>query len=85
MSFKNPHLLVRLPESVLKVEGLITTFIWMVQLELILSSATVVVAIYSLVAGIFGMNIPYTWNTEHAYVFKWVHNRHFSGSSVQEE
>jgi len=44
----------------------------LIQLELILSSATVVVAVYSLVAGIFGMNIPYTWNTEHAYVFKWV-------------
>lgn len=42
------------------------------QLELILSSATVVVALYSLVAGIFGMNLPYSWNHDHSYVFKWV-------------
>ncbi|CAM6014231.1 unnamed protein product [Sphagnum balticum] len=44
----------------------------LIQLELVLSSATVVVAVYSLVAGIFGMNIPYLWNQNHSYVFKWV-------------
>ncbi|CAK9197661.1 unnamed protein product [Sphagnum jensenii] len=44
----------------------------LIQLELVLSSATVVVAVYSLVAGIFGMNIPYMWNQNHSYVFKWV-------------
>ncbi|KAJ7533576.1 hypothetical protein O6H91_13G055400 [Diphasiastrum complanatum] len=44
----------------------------LIQLELILSSATVVMAIFSLVAGIFGMNIPYPWNTNHGYMFKWV-------------
>ncbi|KAI8561166.1 hypothetical protein RHMOL_Rhmol04G0316500 [Rhododendron molle] len=43
-----------------------------IQLELFLSSATVCLSIYSLVAGIFGMNIPYTWNTGHGYMFKWV-------------
>jgi hypothetical protein len=42
------------------------------QLELILSSATVVVTIYSLVAGIFGMNIPYDWNIGHPDAFTWV-------------
>ncbi|CAM6035520.1 unnamed protein product [Sphagnum compactum] len=44
----------------------------LIQLELVLSSATVVVAIYSLVAGIFGVNIPYMWNQNHSYIFKWV-------------
>ncbi|KAF5177854.1 Magnesium transporter mrs2-like protein, partial [Thalictrum thalictroides] len=44
----------------------------LIQLELFLSSGTVCLSIYSLVAGIFGMNIPYTWNDEHGYIFKWV-------------
>ena len=42
------------------------------QLELFLSLGTVCISIYSLVAGIFGMNIPYTWNDDHGYLFKWV-------------
>ncbi|KAK4425565.1 Magnesium transporter MRS2-2 [Sesamum alatum] len=44
----------------------------LIQLELFLSSGTVCLSIYSLVAGIFGMNIPYTWNDDHGYMFKWV-------------
>lgn len=44
----------------------------LIQLELFLSSGTVCLSIYSLVAGIFGMNIPYTWMENHNYVFKWV-------------
>ncbi|KAL0925819.1 hypothetical protein M5K25_004189 [Dendrobium thyrsiflorum] len=44
----------------------------LIQLELFLSSATVSLSIYSLVAGIFGMNIPYSWNENHGYVFKLV-------------
>ncbi|WZZ30346.1 hypothetical protein YC2023_013747 [Brassica napus] len=44
----------------------------LIQLELMLSSGTVCISMYSMVAGIFGMNIPYTWNDEHGYVFKWV-------------
>lgn len=44
----------------------------LIQLELFLSSGTMCLAIYSLVAGIFGMNIPYTWNEHHGYMFKWV-------------
>lgn len=44
----------------------------LIQLELFLSSGTVSLSIYSLVAGIFGMNIPYTWNKDHDYMFKWV-------------
>nr|AAR87307.1 putative CorA-like Mg2+ transporter protein [Oryza sativa Japonica Group] len=44
----------------------------LIQLELFLSSGTVCLSLYSLVAGIFGMNIPYTWNDNHGYVFKWV-------------
>ncbi|XP_050372092.1 magnesium transporter MRS2-I [Argentina anserina] len=44
----------------------------LIQLELFLSSGTVSLSIYSLVGGIFGMNIPYTWNEGHGYMFKWV-------------
>ncbi|PSR92785.1 Magnesium transporter MRS2-2 like [Actinidia chinensis var. chinensis] len=44
----------------------------LIQLELFLSSGTVCLSIYALVAGIFGMNIPYTWNDNHGYMFKWV-------------
>ncbi|CAI8614276.1 unnamed protein product [Vicia faba] len=44
----------------------------LIQLELFLSSGTVCLSIYSLVAAIFGMNIPYTWREGHGYVFKWV-------------
>ncbi|KAJ7979942.1 Magnesium transporter MRS2-like protein [Quillaja saponaria] len=44
----------------------------LIQLELFLSSGTVCLSIYSLVAGIFGMNIPYTWMDNHGYMFKWV-------------
>ncbi|KAK2975545.1 hypothetical protein RJ640_011544 [Escallonia rubra] len=48
------------------------TFNKLTTLELFLSSGTVCLAIYSLVAGIFGMNIPYTWNNGYGYMFKWV-------------
>ncbi|KAL6548342.1 Magnesium transporter MRS2-I [Orobanche gracilis] len=44
----------------------------LIQLELFLSSGTVCLSVYSLVAGIFGMNIPYTWNENSGYIFKWV-------------
>ncbi|XP_044499652.1 magnesium transporter MRS2-2-like isoform X3 [Mangifera indica] len=44
----------------------------LIQLELFLSSGTVALSIYSLVTAIFGMNIPYTWNENHGYTFKWV-------------
>ncbi|XAR57336.1 hypothetical protein NMG60_11025436 [Bertholletia excelsa] len=44
----------------------------LIQLELFLSSGTVCLSIYSLIGAIFGMNIPYTWNDNHGYVFKWV-------------
>ncbi|KAL1215420.1 Magnesium transporter MRS2-2 [Cardamine amara subsp. amara] len=44
----------------------------LIQLELLLSSGTVSLSMYSLVAGIFGMNIPYTWNDGHGYMFKYV-------------
>ncbi|KAF9612240.1 hypothetical protein IFM89_038662 [Coptis chinensis] len=41
-------------------------------LEFFLSSGTVCLSIYSLVAGIFGMSIKYPWNENHGYMFKWV-------------
>ncbi|XP_017253283.1 magnesium transporter MRS2-I [Daucus carota subsp. sativus] len=44
----------------------------LIQLELFLSLGTLCFAVYSLVAGIFGMNIKYTWNDDHGYIFKWV-------------
>ncbi|KGN61641.1 magnesium transporter MRS2-I [Cucumis sativus] len=44
----------------------------LIQLELFLSSGTVCLSIYSLVTAIFGMNIPYTWNDGHGFIFKWV-------------
>ncbi|KAL3649066.1 Magnesium transporter MRS2-I [Castilleja foliolosa] len=44
----------------------------LIQLELFLSSGTVCLSIYSLVSAIFGMNIPFTWNNDHGYMFKWV-------------
>lgn len=44
----------------------------LIQLELFLSAGTLCMAIFSLVAGIFGMNIPYTWNNGYGYMFKWV-------------
>ncbi|XP_076930596.1 magnesium transporter MRS2-I-like isoform X1 [Bidens hawaiensis] len=44
----------------------------LIQLELFLLSGTVSLSVYSLVAAIFGMNIPYSWNKNHGYVFKWV-------------
>ncbi|KAH1108228.1 hypothetical protein J1N35_011996 [Gossypium stocksii] len=44
----------------------------LIQLELFVSSGTVCLSIYSLVAAIFGMNIPYTWKEGHGYMFKWV-------------
>lgn len=45
----------------------------LVQLELFISAGTVCMSLYSLVAAIFGMNIPYTWKAPgHEHVFKWV-------------
>ncbi|KAL6192165.1 hypothetical protein ACLB2K_038552 [Fragaria x ananassa] len=44
----------------------------LIQLELFLSSGTVSLSMYSLVCGIFGVNIPYAWNEGHGYMFKWV-------------
>lgn len=44
----------------------------LIQLELVLSAGTVVMTIFAAVAGIFGMNIPYPWNTGHNDKFKWV-------------
>ncbi|XWS31482.1 hypothetical protein CRYUN_Cryun23aG0080200 [Craigia yunnanensis] len=42
----------------------------LIQLELFLSSGTVCLSIYSLIAAIFGMNIPYTWKEGHG---PWIH------------
>ncbi|OMP09827.1 Mg2+ transporter protein, CorA-like/Zinc transport protein ZntB [Corchorus olitorius] len=55
----------------------------LIQLELFLSSGTVCLSIYSLVAAIFGMNIPYTWKEGHGYMFKWVCTRVWLGPEVK--
>ncbi|GAB4843272.1 Magnesium transporter MRS2-I [Ancistrocladus abbreviatus] len=44
----------------------------LIQLDLFLSTGTLCLSIYSLVTGIFGVNLPYSWNTGHNYLFKWV-------------
>ncbi|XP_042409425.1 magnesium transporter MRS2-I-like isoform X5 [Zingiber officinale] len=44
----------------------------LIQLELFLSACTVSLTFYSLVGGIFGMNIPFSWNDNHEYIFNWV-------------
>lgn len=44
----------------------------LIQLELFLNSGMLAMSIYSLVTAIFGMNIPYTWNQDYGYTFKWV-------------
>ncbi|XP_051120375.1 magnesium transporter MRS2-I-like isoform X2 [Andrographis paniculata] len=44
----------------------------LIQLELFLSSGTVCLSVYSFVAAVFGMNIPYPWRKDHGYLFKWV-------------
>ncbi|KAL2934609.1 Magnesium transporter MRS2-I [Bienertia sinuspersici] len=41
-------------------------------LEIFLISGTLCLSVYSLVAAVFGMNIPYTWRNNHQYLFKWV-------------
>ncbi|CDO99155.1 unnamed protein product [Coffea canephora] len=43
-----------------------------IQIELVLSAAAASIAIHSLVAGIFSVSVPYTWNNGYAYTFKWV-------------
>ncbi|XP_020235964.1 magnesium transporter MRS2-I-like [Cajanus cajan] len=44
----------------------------LIQLELFLSSADLSLSFLALVCGLFGMSIPYTWNQDHDYMFKWV-------------
>ncbi|XP_058086394.1 magnesium transporter MRS2-I-like [Magnolia sinica] len=44
----------------------------LIQLELFIGTSTLSLLIISLVAGIFGVNLPFTWNQNHGYLFKWV-------------
>ncbi|KAI3459454.1 hypothetical protein Pfo_016117 [Paulownia fortunei] len=44
----------------------------LLQLELFLSTTTLCLTLISLVAALFGVSIPYKWNYNHAYTFKWV-------------
>lgn len=45
------------------------------QLELTLSAGNVVAAVFSLVAGIFGMDTPLGWNEDHPEAFTRVRTR----------
>ncbi|KAJ7537504.1 hypothetical protein O6H91_11G008400 [Diphasiastrum complanatum] len=44
----------------------------LIRLDLVLTMGNIVLSLFSLVAGIFGVNLPYTWNLNHPYMFKWV-------------
>ncbi|KAH1258373.1 Magnesium transporter MRS2-I [Glycine max] len=58
-----------------EIEGVMYPYVYhsLGQLELFISVGTVCMSLYSLVAAIFGMNIPYTWKAPgHEHVFKWV-------------
>jgi magnesium transporter len=45
----------------------------LLQLEIILTIATFVMAMFSVVAGVFGMNIPISiFHEDHAWLFKWI-------------
>ncbi|MCO5610841.1 hypothetical protein L7F22_065083 [Adiantum nelumboides] len=44
----------------------------LIQLELVLNAGAVVLSVYVAVAGIFGMNVQYTWMIGHSHVFKWM-------------
>ncbi|XP_058086550.1 magnesium transporter MRS2-I-like [Magnolia sinica] len=44
----------------------------LIQVDLFLNSTLFCLSIYSLVAGYFGMSVPYGWNQNHGYIFKWV-------------
>ncbi|CAL5207982.1 unnamed protein product [Lathyrus oleraceus] len=44
----------------------------LIQLELFLNSGELSLAFYSLVTGVLGMNIQYSWQKKHDYMFKWV-------------
>ncbi|KAK4388239.1 Magnesium transporter MRS2-I [Sesamum angolense] len=41
-------------------------------LELFLSAGTLCINMISVVAGLFGVNIPYKWNYGYGYLYKWV-------------
>ncbi|XP_077247372.1 magnesium transporter MRS2-I-like isoform X1 [Tasmannia lanceolata] len=44
----------------------------LLQLDLFLNTVTVCLSIYGLVASLMGVNLPYNWNHNHGYMFKWV-------------
>ncbi|PWA55692.1 hypothetical protein CTI12_AA215360 [Artemisia annua] len=44
----------------------------LIKLENFITRGNLCMSIHSLVTAIFGMNIPYKWNQDHGYMFKWV-------------
>ncbi|XP_058084565.1 magnesium transporter MRS2-I-like [Magnolia sinica] len=44
----------------------------LIQANLLLTSTVLCLSMFSLVAGYFGMSVPYGWNHNHGYLFKWV-------------
>ncbi|CAL5392644.1 unnamed protein product [Camellia sinensis] len=63
------EMLLELREFIDDIEDYIN--IQLIQLELLLTSAGISVSLCSTMAGIFGANIPFTWNSNHGYMFKW--------------
>ncbi|XP_073223521.1 magnesium transporter MRS2-I-like [Cicer arietinum] len=44
----------------------------LIQLELLLNAGELSLAVYAVVTGILGMNLPFSWTKDHDYMFKWV-------------
>ncbi|KAG0460093.1 hypothetical protein HPP92_023221 [Vanilla planifolia] len=44
----------------------------LIQLDLFLNSANGALSINSLISATFGMNLPFSWNENHGYIFTWV-------------
>ncbi|XP_077247371.1 magnesium transporter MRS2-I-like [Tasmannia lanceolata] len=44
----------------------------LIQLNLFLTAGNVCLSIYDFVTSLLAMNVPYNWNNNHGYMFKWV-------------
>ncbi|XP_077247367.1 magnesium transporter MRS2-I-like isoform X2 [Tasmannia lanceolata] len=44
----------------------------LIQLDLFLTAGNVCLSIYDFVTSLMAMNVPFNWNNNHGYVFKWV-------------
>ncbi|KAI3459456.1 hypothetical protein Pfo_016119 [Paulownia fortunei] len=60
------EMLLELREYIDNAEGFIN-----MQLDLFLSTGNLSLSVHAMVCGILGMSIPYDWNNNHGYLFKW--------------